>query len=117
MKNKTTLITAALLSGLAFSGVALADDQAALTDTSAYIVLAQTGAIEDYNSFYAEQMMSRHEELMPMLDKNHDGMCSREEFMQAHDRIFRAVDTNEDGMLSNSEMARVEESLGKTAIN
>ncbi|MES1928047.1 hypothetical protein SADO_02290 [Salinisphaera dokdonensis CL-ES53] len=117
MKNKTTLITAALLGGLAFSGAALADDQAALTDTNAYIVLAQAEAVEDYNSLFAEQMMSNHDELMPMLDKDGDGMCSRDEFMQAHDRIFRAVDANNDGMLSEAEMARVEESLGKTAVN
>lgn len=79
--------------------------------------MAQAEAIKDYDSFYAEQIMIRHEQLMPLLDSDGDGMCSRAEFMQAHDRIFRAADANGDGQLSEAEMTRVEPSLGETAVN
>lgn len=117
MKTKSTLITSALLGSLALSSAAMAEDRAALTDTGAYTVLAQAEAIEDYNTFFVDQIMGRHEELMSLLDADGNGMCSQQEFMQAHERIFHAVDANGDGNLSNAELNNAEQSLGKTAVN
>ncbi|GAB3684945.1 EF-hand domain-containing protein [Salinisphaera aquimarina] len=116
-KKLSILIAGAALGGMALSASAADRDAPALTDPAAFIVLAQAEAVMDYNRYYAEQVMADHDELMPMLDKNHDGMCSREEFMQAHDHVFRTIDANNDGVLSEAEMSAGYQSSAPTATN
>ena len=79
--------------------------------TAGTITIAQAEALEDFNRMYAERVLSEHEDIMPLLDKNGDGMCSRSEFMQAHQRIFDAVDANGDGQISEDEMQRFEQNI------
>lgn len=117
MGHTLKILTASALAGLALS--AAADDSNATTfaiPTDA-IVIAQQDIAEDYAARYAEKMLSDHDVLMPMLDKDGDHMCSREEFMQANERVFSAIDANGDGLLSETELSQAEQALNPTATN
>jgi len=76
---------------------------------AATTAIAQQEAVENYNQLYATQILSQHENIMPLLDKDGDGMCSASEFMSAHRSIFDALDTNKDGLLSETEIKEFQE--------
>jgi len=82
-----------------------------IVSMAATTAFAQQEAIEDYNQVYTNQMLSQHEDVIGLLDKDGDGMCSSQEFMSAHRSIFDSIDANSDGLLSEEEMGQFQANM------